>query len=152
MTDYAIVLLAELARGRPTDHSPRKRHFMSADDLATLTLIPLPTAQLLLKKLMAGKLLTAERGRAGGYALAKPLMTISVFDVLMLTEGAPALTACVDNVGAHDACDKIDHCHLTGRWQKINQVIQIALQDISLQDILSDDKTFNRNFQHYLNA
>ncbi|MDI9313249.1 MAG: Rrf2 family transcriptional regulator [Hydrotalea sp.] len=164
MTDYAIVLLAELARGRPlkdlrdnaNDNLPiadnGTRQFMSAGDLAALTLIPLPTVQLLLKKLTAGELLLAERGRDGGYALAKNLAAISVFDVLLLMEGAPALTTCVANVEAQDACDKIDHCHLTGRWQKINHVIHSALQEISLQDILSDDKTFNQNFQHYIST
>ena len=155
MTDYAIVLLAELARGVPLKKNTTPRPFLSAGDLSALTLIPLPTVQLLLKKLTAGELLLAERGRDGGYSLAKELSTISVFDVLLLMEGAPALTACVDNGDGHnhhghDACDKIDHCHLTGRWQKINHVIRMALQDISLQDLLSDDATFNHNFQHYM--
>ena len=152
MTDYAIVLLAELARGAPLKKNSTPRPFLSAGDLAALTLIPLPTVQLLLKKLTTGELLLAERGRDGGYSLAKELATISVFDVLLLMEGAPALTACVDNGDGHDACDKIDHCHLTGRWQKINHVIRMALQDISLQDLLSDDATFNQNFQHYIST
>ncbi len=165
MTDYAIVLLAELSRSAPftttrlqEDNSNQENtaddsapnHFMSAGDLAALTIIPLPTVQLLLKKLTAGEMLWAERGRDGGYKLAKPLSSISVFDVLLLMEGAPALTACVhDN---DDRCERTDYCQLTGRWQKINKVIQVALQEITLSDLLSDDKTFHKNFQHFLST
>ncbi|MGI9462280.1 MAG: RrF2 family transcriptional regulator [Alphaproteobacteria bacterium] len=152
MTDYAIVLLTEihsmaLMKGKSYRHQYHHNLVASASCLSATSFIPLPTVQWLLKKLAHGGFLLTERGRDGGYRLKKPLADISLFDVLLLIEGAPALTACVE---ARDNCDKINHCHLWGRWQKVNLVIHNALKDITLSDLLLDDQTFQKHFQHYL--
>ena len=87
LTDYGIVLLSYFA------HNAEKQPF-SAKPLSEASQIPLPTVSKLLKMLTNTGLLVSERGRNGGYSLAKKPHEISVAQVISLLEGPLALTEC----------------------------------------------------------
>ena len=91
LTDYAVVVLARLSSGTPTQTSP---------GIAASTGIPEPTVAKVLKTLVAAGLVTSQRGAHGGYRLTRPLPALPVADVIDAIDGPIALTACVEGAGS----------------------------------------------------
>ena len=127
MSDYAVVVLAELGREGATG----KR---SATDLASATGIAEPTVAKVLKLLGAAGLVTSQRGAQGGYRIARPLSRTAIADVIVAVEGPIALAACVD--GATGGCEAEACCPVRGRWDPVNTAIRRALKEITLADML----------------
>ena len=127
LTDYAIVLLSQLARS-----SDQSLH--SARDLAAAAHIPVPTVNKLLKKLSHAGLLVSHRGANGGYSLARKATEISVGQVLVAMEGPVALTEC--GIEATGICVLESSCPVRSSWQNINRAIRRALEGLSLSDMI----------------
>lgn len=125
MSDYAIVLLAAMARTDATQCTAR----VLADD----TGLTLPTVGKLLKTLSAGGLLLSQQGRNGGYRLARTAHEISLADIIEAIDGPIAMTECftVD----HD-CDREANCGLRPHWQAINQSVRQLLDSTSLAALI----------------
>ena len=124
MTDYAVVLMTELALSGKV---------VASADLARRTTIPQPTVAKLLKVLAQGRLTVAHRGRAGGYGLACSAEDISVAQIIEAVEGPLAVAACID--GTHDNCEYELTCPMNGRWEMVNTVIRRALNEVSLAEM-----------------
>ncbi len=123
LTDYGIVLLTHMALEAPGS-------FHTAQDLATRSRIPVPTASKLLKALARAGLVISHRGRNGGYGLSRDADAISVAEIIAAIEGPIGLTEC--GTGTEGACDMESFCAARGRWAPINQAIERALQDVPL--------------------
>ena len=126
LTDYAVVVMAELAV-RPER--------MTASRLAERTSIPQPTVAKLLKQLAGRGLARAHRGRDGGYTLNGPADAITVVQIIEAIEGPLAVSACVE--GDHDTCEFERQCPLNGRWDAVNSVIRGALAQVTLGQMVS---------------
>ncbi|MDP7242135.1 MAG: SUF system Fe-S cluster assembly regulator [Rhodospirillales bacterium] len=124
MTDYAVVLMTELALSG---------EIVASADLARKTTIPQPTVAKLLKVLTQGRLTVAHRGRAGGYGLGRTAEDISVAQIIEAVEGPLAVAACID--GTHDNCEYEQTCPMNGRWEMVNTVIHRALNEVSLAEM-----------------
>jgi len=128
LTDYGMVLMAELAR-----HEGR---LLNAVELAAQAHLPLPTVSKILQMLLRRRLLASVRGAAGGYRLARPAAAISVRDIIVALEGPIALTECNLDEGH---CEQEAHCAIRGNWLAINHAVRQALDGISLADMLRPD-------------
>lgn len=126
MTDYATVVMTHLAR------DPERR--ISARELADELGIGEPTVSKLLKQLERCGLLDAQRGKHGGYRLARPPASISVAEVIRAIEGPIALTECASEA---QACDQEPLCSLQDNWQRINRAVLQALAQVSLTEMIS---------------
>lgn len=126
LTDYAVVILAEMAR--------EKGGVLSAAGLSVRTKLPEPTVSKILKLLAKGGLITSVRGINGGYILEQTDGTLKVTDIIEAMEGPIALTACVS--GSHDDCALERMCAMNGRWNKVNVAIRTALSDVTLADMV----------------
>ncbi|MGQ9367460.1 SUF system Fe-S cluster assembly regulator [Azospirillum sp. ST 5-10] len=126
LTDYAIVVMSEMARQMGTVHT--------VSHLADRTGVPAPTVAKLMKALAQAGLMTSHRGAAGGYALARPSGAISIADIVTALDGPIALTACVE--GADDQCGVESLCPMRGNWEKINTAICAALEQVTLADMM----------------
>lgn len=124
LTDYATVLLAELAH-RPEDCVPTSR-------LAELSRLEPPTVAKVLKTLTRAGLVNSVRGVNGGYRLASAPEDISVVAIVSAMEGPIALTECGLEPGL---CSFEAGCNLRSNWQKIGQVVENALAGLSLADL-----------------
>lgn len=129
LTDYGIVLMAELAAG-----DPGQTH--AAREVAEKTRLPLPAVSKILKMLARGGLLVSQRGAKGGFSLARPARDISVPEMIEALEGPIALTECTQHPGA---CPQELSCHVREPWQQINAAVNAALADVSLADLASPD-------------
>ena len=121
LTDYAVVILANLAQDRSSS---------SAQTIAERSGVPLPTVAKLLKILGKSDLVDARRGASGGYALARKLEDISIAEVIQAVEGPISLTACVDTGDA--PCELEAVCAVSGRWTDVNRAVQNVLDQVSL--------------------
>ena len=124
-TDYGIVLLAQMAQD--------SARACSAAWLARQCYLPLPMVSKVLKALAQGEVLVSRRGARGGYSLARPAMLISVAEIIEAIEGPIAMTEC--SVADPQACDYLEHCHVSSHWNRINEAIREALQNISLAEM-----------------
>lgn len=125
ITDYAVVVLAQMARDPKTK--------VTATQLAEDSRMPLPTVAKLLKDLTRERVLTSVRGAAGGYKLRQAPEDISVLRIIRALEGPIALTACVD--GAVGGCNVESLCPMRGNWDQVNQAIGAALENVTLADM-----------------
>jgi len=123
--DYGIVLLSRMA-GDPD-------RLFTANEMAAETGLPHPFVSKVLKLLVRGALLSSHRGVKGGYTLNRSAEGTTVFDIITVLEGPIAITECIDNRPGE--CSQEPHCPVRGNWQRINDAIQRALQDISLADL-----------------
>jgi FeS assembly SUF system regulator len=126
LSDYAIVMLAHLARSAHVCVHP-------ATSIADATSIPLPTVAKILKTLAREGLLISTRGAHGGYGLARDPRTISVVDVLEAMEGPFALTGCSHHGTV--ACAEEGHCSLPAHWPAINAAVREALGQVTLMQL-----------------
>jgi FeS assembly SUF system regulator len=125
LADYAVVMLAEAARGGDAR--------LTATCLAERTGIPLPTAQKLVGRLTQAGLLVSSRGAGGGLRLARDAHAISLADIVEAVEGPIALTACVEQ-GRQD-CGLDHQCHVKPHWGLVNDAMRGALAGVSLANL-----------------
>ena len=129
LTDYAVVVMARLAR----DGALPEGRVQTAPGLAQATGIAEPTVAKVLKILGAAGLVEGVRGARGGYRLARPLDAVSLSEVIVAFDGPIALTACVD--GSAGLCDAESICPVRGRWDPVNDAIRRALSGITVADL-----------------
>lgn len=131
LTDYGTMILVYLA-----EHS---RRVCSARDVAAGTHVALPTVQKILKLLTRAVLVNSSRGVDGGYSLARSPQHISAAEILNALEGPVAITECSD---AASQCQLEPRCQVGNAWQKINKAIRIALDDITLAELMRPPREF----------
>ena len=130
MTDYAVVILAEMAAGQG--------RLVSACALAQITKLPEPTVSKVLKLLAKQNIVTSTRGMNGGYRLNKTPDQINMARVIRATDGPIMLAACVDQ--SVECCNRSAHCSMKGQWNPVNQAMQSALQNVSLAQMMGSEK------------
>lgn len=129
LTDYAVVLLVQLAR-------EGEGASCAASHLAARTGLPEPTVAKVLKKLSQEKIVDSARGATGGYKLAKLPSDISVRTVIEAMDGPIAITTCVDS-----SCATEIQCPAKGKWTPVNSAIRAALDAVTLSDMGALDRT-----------
>src|SRR6476661_7737433 len=125
LTDYGLLLMAEIAR------SPRELH--TARDLSASCKLPLPTASKVLKTLLQSRLLLSHRGTRGGYSLVREPRQISITEIISALEGPMALT---ERSSDDAACDREASCPMKDNQRIINQVSHGALAKVMLSDLI----------------
>lgn len=83
----------------------------------------------------AGYIVT-QRGRGGGFRLARPAEEIIVGDVVRLTEGPLDLVECFNP--AKNTCPLIGICKLSRALQDATRAFMAVLDDVTLADIASN--------------
>jgi FeS assembly SUF system regulator len=128
MTDYGVVVMGHMARHRG--------RLQSTTDVVLGTGLPVPTVSKVLHRLADIDLLTAVRGRNGGYRMDRSPEDITVARMIEAFEGPVALTDCLHTEGA--ACEIEDRCFVGGRWTAVARAVQGVLESMTLADILGD--------------
>jgi len=124
LTDYATVVLAEMARDPDAVHT--------AAGLAERTRLARPTVSKLLKQFAREGMLHSYRGAHGGYVLAEAPEAISATRIIDTVEGPMAMTEC--SLG-DSQCEIESVCSIGHHWQRINRAIRAALDEVTLADL-----------------
>lgn len=126
LTDYATVVMAGLATSAEA--------VLSAQILAERARLETPTVSKVLKQLASAGLVDSWRGVNGGYRLARAAQLITVADIVTAMEGPIGMTECCAKSGL---CDHESHCGVRVNWQRISDAIRIALESVTLADMLT---------------
>ena len=126
LADYGVIVATHLAA-----HPDRQAN---AASIAAATRLPQATVAKVLKSLAHAGLVTATRGAAGGYRLARLPAAISVAEVVAAIDGDIGITEC----SVHEAgCERTTYCPTRPHWGAINRAVGAALSAISLQDMVT---------------
>lgn len=120
--------LAELARHGESDAMP----LSAIADRQQLSVAYLE--QIFLKLRRAG-LVASERGRAGGYRLARAPDSIVVAEVMSAVDEGTRMTRCLEDEGT--GCVGQHRCLTHGLWHALGGRIKDFLSRISLADVLA---------------
>ena len=124
---YALRMLLDLAEHRDDGFIPLK-------DIAERQNISKLYLEQIVSLLNTSHILRANRGKQGGYMLAKDPSLCSVGQVLRITESSLAPVACLDD--DTNQCERSGFCKTLPMWTGLNKVITDYLDGISLQNLL----------------
>ena len=128
LADYGVIIATHLAV------EPERQ--INAHAAAAETLLPQATVAKVLKSLAHAGIVTAARGAAGGYRLARPAREISVAEVVAAIDGAIGMTQCSLHDQEHESsCERTSFCPTRPHWQRINLAIGQALAAVTLAEM-----------------
>jgi Rrf2 family transcriptional regulator, iron-sulfur cluster assembly transcription factor len=104
--------------------------------------ISLAYLEQLFLRLRRAELVISERGRTGGYRLARPPAEISVAEVMAAVEEGTRMTRCAGESGA--PCIPGHRCLTHGLWDSLGEHIGEFLSQVTLRDVLQGVSERNR--------
>jgi Rrf2 family protein len=124
---YAVTAMADLAKHGASDAVP-----LSA--IAERQRLSLAYLEQLFAKLRRAGLVESERGRAGGYRLARPASSVTVAEIMGAVEEGFRMTRCG---GEHSTpCIAGQRCLTHGLWDALGDQIATFLDSVTLQEVL----------------
>jgi Rrf2 family transcriptional regulator, iron-sulfur cluster assembly transcription factor len=119
--------MADLAKHGADDPVP-----LSA--VADRQLISLAYLEQLFLRLRRAGLVVSERGRTGGYRLARPADAISVAEIMAAVDEGTRMTRCAGESGM--TCLPGQRCLTHGLWDALGAHIGAFLSHVTLRDVL----------------
>jgi len=129
---YALRALFELARRHGTGPVP-------AGEIAERQAIPKRFLEVILHQLRQGGFVDSQRGKVGGFYLARPPATVSVGDVIRFMDGPVSPVDCHRERPGHD-CPLRGNCVFRGVWDEARLALERVYDTRSLGDLLEEDR------------
>ena len=124
---YAVTAMADLAKYGAGEAVP-----LSA--IAERQQISLAYLEQLFGKLRRAGLVESERGRAGGYRLARPAARVTVAEIMQAVEEGIRMTRCAGEDSP--PCMAGRRCLTHGLWDALGDQIAVFLASVTLQEVL----------------
>ncbi|MBK8207051.1 MAG: RrF2 family transcriptional regulator [Planctomycetes bacterium] len=124
-SEYALRALTELARYPAGE-------WVLVTQIADPLAIPVHYLAKVLQTLARRGVLESQRGRQGGFRLAKPAWDITAYDVVRELDDVRSLESCVMGEGE---CSDATACPLHSLWKNIRQRFVTALETTTLKDL-----------------
>ena len=128
---YALTVMVDLAK--ISDGG-----FVSLADIAEREHLSMKYLESIISLLNKGGMLQSQRGKNGGYKLARKPEDYNISEILLLTEGTLAPVNCIMQEGV--MCDKAATCSTLPLWAGLDDVINKYLSKITLEDIISGNR------------
>lgn len=125
---YALRAVYEIAR---SNHG----RVLTIGDIAKAQRVPQRYLEGILNQLRKGGLLEAQRGRSGGYRLAKAPEEITVGEVVRLIDGPIRAVVCVEETKTID-CPLRTNCVFLPTWKKVQEAIDHELDSADFQHLI----------------
>ncbi len=125
---YAVMAMADLAKAALDQPS------VPLSGIAERQQISLAYLEQLFVKLRRAQLIESERGRAGGYRLARPANEISIADILIAVEEKTDMTRCGQEAG--EPCVAGKRCLTHGLWDALSTHIDSFLVRVTLDQVI----------------
>jgi len=126
-SEYALRAMAWLASA-PPDEPVRSR------DLAAGSGIPLHYLSKILRRLVLADLLISQKGKRGGFVLARLTHEIRFLDILAAVDAYPTQGRCAFGWGE---CDEANPCTMHDTWSELNGKILSWAANTTLADVQS---------------
>ena len=124
---YALRMLLDLAEHKEEGFIPLK-------DIAERQNISKQYLEQIVSIINSSGALRTNRGKQGGYMLAKEPSSYTVGQILRMTEGNLAPIVCLED--KVNQCERVKKCKTISMWKGLYKVITDYLDGITLQDIL----------------
>lgn len=109
---------------------------IKVDDVVRVHGLARPHIVKIVHELGRAGLVETQRGRGGGFRLARPAAEIVVGDVVRLTEGPLELVECFNP--ASNTCPLIGICKLSRALQEATRAFMAVLDDLTVADIATN--------------
>jgi Rrf2 family protein len=131
-TDYALIALSQLAR--------RPGALLSAREVAGATRVPLSVLMNILKTLAGAGIIISERGVRGGYRLARPADSISLFELIGAVEGPFHLVQCIgsEHGNGRHSCDLEPCCSIRAPALRVHDRMSEFLRGVTLAELVEE--------------
>lgn len=129
---YALRAVYEIARAR---HG----QIMTIAEIASAQRVPRRYLEGILNQLRKGGILEAQRGRSGGYSLARDARNITVGQVLRTIDGPIRAVDCAQVATSPD-CPMRENCVFLPTWQKVQLAIDQALDSTAFSHLLQAER------------
>ncbi len=129
--EYGLRCLLALARRGPDEQ-------LSISEIAEMEGISVPYASKLLSVLRKSKLVVAERGRGGGFSIARHPSEINLYEVIT-SLGGPVINPdhCKKYTGQMDKCVHIENCSVHEVLGGLAGYIRHFLSQTTIEDLIS---------------
>ena len=124
---YALRVLVDIAENQKDGYIPLK-------EIAARQEISEKYLESIIKLLVKEQIVSAVRGKGGGYRLNKAPDQISVEQVLIAAEGPLAPVACLGNTASR--CSRTAECRTIGLWKGLEQTIHEYLSGYTIKDLM----------------
>lgn len=125
-TDYAVRCLVYLK-----DHN---KEVSVLGDISAVTLIPPAFLSKILQKMVKRGLVKSQKGKKGGFRLAKDSERVSVYDIMLATcGGATVLKVVCAKSGK--PCVFLKTCKIHGVWGDLGKIIRMILESRKLSQL-----------------
>jgi Rrf2 family protein len=124
-SEYALRAMAWMASA-PSGEPVRAR------DLAAGSGIPLHYLSKILRRLVLAELLVSQKGKRGGFVLARPAGEIRFLDILAAVDAYPTQGRCAFGWGE---CDELNPCTMHDSWSELNAKILSWAADNTLANV-----------------
>ncbi len=113
------------------------RDLVQVAELAEKELIPLKFLEQIMQELKAAGFISAQRGKFGGYHLARPASEITIGAVVRFIDGPLAPIGCVSHTAYEKcSCPDEDHCGLRMLMLDVRNAIAGILDRYTLADVV----------------
>ena len=127
---YAIRVMLDLAEHDQGEYIP-------LTDIAKRQEISEKYLEAIVSLLVKAGLLTALRGKRGGYKLTRTPDQYSLKDILTVTEGAFAPVSCLEN--EVNTCERASDCKTLKVWTDFQKVVNNFFGNITLESLMGDE-------------
>ncbi|MFU2210758.1 RrF2 family transcriptional regulator [Solidesulfovibrio sp. C21] len=129
---YALRALFELARRKGDGPIP-------AGGIAERQAIPKRFLEVILHQLRQGGFVDAQRGKEGGFYLARPAETVTVGEVIRFMDGPISPVDCHRERPGHD-CPLRGGCVFREMWEEARAALEKVYDARTLRDLLEEDR------------
>ncbi len=130
--EYALRALIDLGIAHEVG-----RELVQVTELSDKELIPAKFLEQIMQELKAADLVTAQRGKFGGYQLARPASEITIGAVVRFIDGPLAPIGCVSHTAYEKcSCPDEEHCGLRMLMLDVRNAIAGILDRYSLADVV----------------
>lgn len=126
---YALRMMVDLAMYDTGE-------FISLKDVAKRQEVSMKYMEQIVSQLTKSGFLHSVRGPQGGYRLARQPRDYTVGDILRATEGSLAPVSCL--AIEPNPCPRAGRCETLGFWEGLNRAINDYVDNVSLQDLLTN--------------
>ena len=116
--------------------------WVSARELSDSCGITRPAALRLIRQLAQAGLIETRRGPGGGVKLAKPTNKIFFYDIMVATDKRRGVNPCLTG---DFSCEHNAFCATRIRLEPLQQLIDKFFKDLSLEQLVDDQKRINDN-------
>ena len=128
---YAIRVMLDLSEHNTGEYIP-------LNDIARRQEISEKYLESIVSVLVKNDMLTALRGKGGGYKLVKEPGEYTVASILRVTEGSFAPVACLEH--QPNRCERVAFCKTLKMWQGLQKLIEDYFENITILDLLDDNQ------------